>query len=91
MARIDVILPDDLEQEFRAEVARVLGMRRGNLKMAVEEAIREWIKSRRQGRGEIAKKTLEHGKRGHAEHRPRAPPRTQSRGYQARDENKRAC
>jgi hypothetical protein len=56
MARIDVILPDDLEEEFRAEVAKELGMRRGNLTLALQEAVRLWIDTRRQGRSEMAKK-----------------------------------
>jgi hypothetical protein len=59
MGRIDVILPDDLENEFRAEVARMLGMKKGNLSIAIEEAIREWIDSRHKRRSEIAEKAWE--------------------------------
>jgi hypothetical protein len=59
MGRIDVILPDDLENEFRAEVARMLGMKKGNLSIAIEEAIREWIESRHKRRSEIAEKAWE--------------------------------
>jgi hypothetical protein len=50
MGRIDIILPDDLENEFRMEVARKLGMKKGNLTIAIEEAIREWIESRHKKR-----------------------------------------
>ena len=56
MGRIDIILPDDLEERFRAEVARQLGMRRGNLTLAIQHAIELWIETRRQGRSGTAKK-----------------------------------
>jgi len=59
MGRMDIILPDDLEEEFRAEVAKELGMRRGNLTLAIQEAIRLWIDTRRQTRREMAKKAWE--------------------------------
>jgi len=35
-----VILGDDLEKEFRMAVAKELGMKKGNLTVAIEEAIR---------------------------------------------------
>jgi len=38
-----VILPDDLEEQFRKEVFNRLGMRKGNLTIAIEEAIKNWI------------------------------------------------
>lgn len=47
MGNIKVILPDELEKEFREEVFKQLGMKKGNLTLAIEEAIREWIKSRK--------------------------------------------
>ncbi len=56
MGRIDVILPDDLENEFRTEVAKELGMKRGNLSIALHEAIKLWIETKQQRRSEIAKK-----------------------------------
>ena len=56
MGRIDIILPDELEERFRAEVAKQLGMRRGNLTLAIQEAIELWIETRHQGRSERAKK-----------------------------------
>jgi len=59
MGRMDIILPDDLEEEFRAEVAKELGMRRGNLTLAVQEAIRLWIETRRQTKSDMAKKAWE--------------------------------
>jgi hypothetical protein len=43
MARMDVIVPDDLEKRFREEVFKRLGMKRGNITLAVQEAIEQWI------------------------------------------------
>lgn len=45
MGRIDVILPDDLEEKFRMEVAKKKGMKRGNLKKALEEAVILWMEA----------------------------------------------
>ena len=47
MGRIDVILGDDLEKEFRMEVAKSLGMKKGNLTVAIEDAIRKWVEAKR--------------------------------------------
>lgn len=43
MARIDIILPDDLEKRFREEVFKRLGMKRGNITVSIKEAIEQWI------------------------------------------------
>lgn len=43
MARLTLTLPDELDSRFRQEVARKIGMRKGNIAKAVEEAIRDWI------------------------------------------------
>jgi len=44
MGRIDVILPDDLEEKFRKKVFEKYGMKRGNITVAIQLAIEEWIK-----------------------------------------------
>ena len=44
MGRMDIILPDDLEQRFREEVFERYGMKRGNITKAVQEAIKQWMK-----------------------------------------------
>lgn len=43
MGRIDVILPDDLEQKFRKKVFEKYGMKRGNITKTIQEAIENWI------------------------------------------------
>jgi len=43
MKRIDVMLPDELEEKFRNQVAKKMGMKKGNLSKAVQEAIEQWI------------------------------------------------
>jgi hypothetical protein len=43
MARINLVLNDELEKEFRDAVYRSKGMKKGNIQIAVEEAIEEWI------------------------------------------------
>ncbi len=43
MARLNFVIDDKLDQEFRMEVARRLGMKKGNMQIAIEEAIKDWI------------------------------------------------
>ena len=43
MGRIVVELDEELEKAFRNEVARRLGMKKGNLKAAIEQAMKVWI------------------------------------------------
>ena len=45
MGRIDVILPDDLEEKFRKKVFEKYGMKRENITTDIQEAIEEWIKN----------------------------------------------
>lgn len=56
MGRIDIILDDDLEKEFRGEVFKGYGMKKGNITQAIEEAIKMWIDFQRTKRSEAAKK-----------------------------------
>jgi hypothetical protein len=44
MARINLVIDDELDKQFRNEVAKRLGMKKGNIKIAIEEAIKDWIK-----------------------------------------------
>jgi len=59
MGRIDVILPDALEKEFRTEVFKQLGMKRGNITVAIIEAIENWIEKNKIKRSNAAKKAWE--------------------------------
>ena len=45
MKRRDIVLPDDLEEKFRKHVAKKMGLKKGNLSLAVKEAIEKWIEN----------------------------------------------
>jgi len=45
MATMTITLTDTTEEKFRQAVARKLGMRKGNISKALEEAIDLWIKA----------------------------------------------
>ncbi len=52
MGTLKVTIPDDLEREFREEIFKSKGMKKGNISKAVEEAIRLWIDYQRREREE---------------------------------------
>lgn len=56
MGRIDVVLSEESELEFRQEIAKELGMKKGNISIAIEEAIKLWIQSKKEKRSSAAKK-----------------------------------
>jgi phage gp36-like protein len=56
MGTIKVILSDELEQRFREEIFKSKGMKKGNISIAVEEAIKMWIEAQQKKRSEAAKK-----------------------------------
>ena len=43
MAHINLVIDDALDKRFRDEVNRRLGMKKGNIKIAIEEAMEAWI------------------------------------------------
>jgi metal-responsive CopG/Arc/MetJ family transcriptional regulator len=43
MGRIDINLPDELENKLRMEAGRRLGARRGSLTDAIVDAIETWL------------------------------------------------
>jgi len=45
-ARLYLTVDTDLERKFRETVARRLGLKKGNLQIAIEEAIKLWIKNK---------------------------------------------
>jgi len=52
MGRINLTLKDDLEKRFRSAVADTIGFKKGNLQVAVEEALEIWIREKvREKRG----------------------------------------
>jgi hypothetical protein len=44
MGRITLELPDELERDFRARVARKYGGKKGAIGLAIREAIESWLK-----------------------------------------------
>ena len=46
MGRIVVELDEELDTTFRNEVAKRLGMKKGNIKIAIEEAIKIWLQQK---------------------------------------------
>lgn len=45
--RITITLNDDLDKKLRETVAGTIGFKKGNLQVAIEEALEEWIKEHR--------------------------------------------
>lgn len=43
MGRIDIILPDEVEDKFRSAVYKKYGMKRGNITEAINDAIVTWV------------------------------------------------
>ena len=43
MARISVLLPDELEKKLRLKTIERFGGRKGDLSRAVEEAVETWV------------------------------------------------
>jgi len=47
LGKLTLTLRDELEKRFREEVFRRLGMKKGNIQIAIEEAIEMWIRGRK--------------------------------------------
>jgi len=41
--RMTIDISDELDEQFRKAVFNRFGMKRGNIAMAIEEAIKDWI------------------------------------------------
>lgn len=59
MGAIKVILSDELEEKFRNEVFKSKGMKKGNITIAIDEAINMWIDAQQEKRSNAAKKAWE--------------------------------
>jgi hypothetical protein len=47
MARLTITLNDELDRKLRETVADTIGFKKGNLQIAIEEALEAWIKERK--------------------------------------------
>jgi hypothetical protein len=43
MGKMNIVLKDETEEKFRKAVFEQLGMKKGNISLALEEAIEMWI------------------------------------------------
>ena len=48
MGRVNIVLPDELEDKLRMEVGRRMGVKKGNLTDAFIEAIELWLSNKNQ-------------------------------------------
>lgn len=49
MGKLNLIISDELDEKFRLEIAKRLGMKKGNLTKAIEQAISLWLKEKSKG------------------------------------------
>jgi hypothetical protein len=47
MGKLNLVISDNLDNKFRQEVAERLGMKKGNLTKAVEEALNLWLNEKK--------------------------------------------
>jgi len=52
MARITITLNDELDKKLRETVADTIGFKKGNLQVAIEEAIQAWVKVQKEQKKE---------------------------------------
>ncbi|MFA9437119.1 MAG: ribbon-helix-helix domain-containing protein [Candidatus Bathyarchaeota archaeon] len=50
LGRITVVISDEMEKKLRLEALEIYGGRKGDLSRAVEEAIKNWVTSKKKGR-----------------------------------------
>lgn len=46
MGRITITLNDELDKKLRETVSDTLGFKKGNLQVAIEDALEEWIEKK---------------------------------------------
>lgn len=47
MGKLNVVLPDEVEERFRKAVFERMGMKKGNISEALEEAVEIWMRTKR--------------------------------------------
>ena len=47
LGRITVVISDEMEKKLRLEALEIFGGRKGDLSRAVEEAIKNWVTSKK--------------------------------------------
>ena len=47
MGKMNIILSDNTEERFRKAVSNLKGMKKGNISIAIEEAINLWIEEQK--------------------------------------------
>ena len=57
VGKMNLTISDELEEKFRMTIAQTLGFKRGNIQIAVEDAIENWIMKKL----EENKKNIQHG------------------------------
>lgn len=55
MGMLGLKIKDELEEEFRKAVFETKGMKKGNISLALEEAIELWIEEQARKKAEIRK------------------------------------
>lgn len=43
MGRMQIVLSDKMEDKLRKKIASQMGLKKGNISLAIEEAINEWL------------------------------------------------
>jgi hypothetical protein len=59
MGKMNIILSDDTEERFRKAVSNSKGMKKGNISIAIEEAINLWIEEQKDN--ERKERKTQHG------------------------------
>jgi hypothetical protein len=59
MGKLNINVQKDVDEKFRSEVFRRKGLKKGNIKEAVEEAMLLWINTQKPIKGEYRKRLNE--------------------------------
>lgn len=45
MGKMNIVLDDRIEEQFRKAVFKRMGMKKGNISLALEDAIKKWMET----------------------------------------------